>query len=179
MERKIKNHEKYTITDDGTIYSYKYNRKTQLKTYFDKNGYENIKVSDGGIYYHWLIHRLVAEAFIDNPNNYEEVDHIDGNRKNNHISNLRWCNRKFNLEQSYNTMNPIRNYKVALLKIGNKEIGYFKGTKLACDYAATLGYSHSSLRKYRRCRDAEIIIIDVTTIENGEIRLIESLTEVE
>lgn len=52
MERKIKNHEKYTITDDGTIYSYKYNRKTQLKTYFDKNGYENIKVSDGGIYYH-------------------------------------------------------------------------------------------------------------------------------
>lgn len=91
MERKIKNHEMYTITDDGIVYSYKYKQKRQLKTYYDKNGYENIKVSDGGIYYHWLIHRLVAETFIENPNpnEYNEVDHIDKNRKNNNVSNLR------------------------------------------------------------------------------------------
>lgn len=76
-------------------------------------------------------------------------------------------------------MGPTRNYKITLLKIAGKEIGYFKGTKLACDYAATKGYSQSSLRKYRHCRDAEIIIVDVTTIENGDIHIIESLTEVE
>lgn len=76
-------------------------------------------------------------------------------------------------------MSPIRNYKVALLIIGGREIGYFKGIRLACNYAATLGYSYSSLSKYRHCKDAEIIIIDVTTIENGEIHIIESLTEVE
>lgn len=42
-------------------------------------------------------HRLIAEVFVDNPNNYEEIDHIDMNKKNNHISNLRWVDRKENM----------------------------------------------------------------------------------
>lgn len=46
------------------------------------------------------VHRAVAELFIDNPNNYSDVDHIDGNKHNNHYTNLRWCSR------SQNIMNP-------------------------------------------------------------------------
>ena len=42
------------------------------------------------------IHRLVAEAFIPNPENYSEIDHIDTDTSNNRINNLRWCNRKMN-----------------------------------------------------------------------------------
>lgn len=43
-----------------------------------------------------LVHRLVAQAFIDNPNNYEEVNHIDEDKMNNHVTNLEWCDRKYN-----------------------------------------------------------------------------------
>jgi hypothetical protein len=43
------------------------------------------------------VHRLVAEHFIDNPNNYKEVNHIDGVKYNNHYTNLEWCNRSQNL----------------------------------------------------------------------------------
>lgn len=124
-----------------------------------------------------LVHRLVAEAFLDNPNNLPEVDHIDKDPKNNSITNLRWCDRKFNLNQSYETLSPVRNYKITELIIGGKHIGYFKSTKLACRYAEKLGYSFSSLERHKKTKDAQIIQKDVTTIENEEI--IKSLTEVE
>ena len=43
------------------------------------------------------IHRLVAEAFLPNPNNYSDVDHIDRNGQNNNVTNLRWCTRAMNM----------------------------------------------------------------------------------
>lgn len=48
-----------------------------------------------------LVHRLVAEQFIPNPNNYPYIDHLDGNKSNNKASNLKWCTRSMNM------MNPI------------------------------------------------------------------------
>lgn len=47
------------------------------------------------------VHRLVAELFIENPNKYNEVEHLDADATNNHYTNLRWCTR------SMNRMNPI------------------------------------------------------------------------
>lgn len=47
------------------------------------------------------VHRLVATAFCPNPEGYEEVNHIDGDKYNNHFTNLEWCNRSQNIQHAY------------------------------------------------------------------------------
>lgn len=64
--------------------------------------------------YRMLVHRMVACAFIENPLNRPEIDHIDGNGLNNIASNLRWCNR------SENNMNPIARKRQSKSHIGKQ-----------------------------------------------------------
>lgn len=66
-----------------------------------KDGYLRIILHDiDGNTKTFTMHRLVAEAFIDNPNNYPIINHIDGNKSNNCVSNLEWCTYLYNLEHA-------------------------------------------------------------------------------
>lgn len=67
-----------------------------LKTNKDKDGYEGVNLKVGSKSYRKKVHRLVAEAFISNPNNYPCIDHINGIRDDNRVENLRWCTVKMN-----------------------------------------------------------------------------------
>lgn len=78
----------YAATQDGHIWSYKLNRfLLQHKT----NGYFYVNLIKNKINQSIPVHRLVALTFIDNPENKPTVDHIDRNKTNNNISNLRWA----------------------------------------------------------------------------------------
>ena len=90
--KDIKNYEGlYAITSCGKVWSYR--TKKFLKPYGNKNGYLRVDLRKDKERKQFLIHRLVAEAYIPNPNNYDTVDHIDFDRTNNCVNNLQWMGR--------------------------------------------------------------------------------------
>ena len=84
----------YLIRDDGTVWSEIRNR--ELKGTLQRNEYHTVYLSFNGKQYNFMVHRLVAEYFCKNPNNYTIVHHKDGNPRNNQASNLEWVNSKIN-----------------------------------------------------------------------------------
>lgn len=82
----------YEIYDDGRIY----NKKTHkfLKGTTKRNEYLSVQLTIGGKVKTLMVHRLVAENFLDNPDNLQVVHHIDGDKLNNNVSNLMWIDTK-------------------------------------------------------------------------------------
>lgn len=68
-----------------------------LKPYLINSGYYVVSLSKNSVQKKFLVHRLVAEAFLSNINNYNQINHKDENKLNNNISNLEWCNAKYNI----------------------------------------------------------------------------------
>lgn len=88
----------YEISIDGRIWS----RITGkwLAPYVSRIGYKSIKLPYGEGRRSCSVHRLVALAWVANPSNLPEVNHIDGDKLNNHASNLEWCSRSYNLKHA-------------------------------------------------------------------------------
>lgn len=84
----------YVVFENGEVWSNKCNRI--LRQYTNRSGYKYIRLYYNGVSNNWTIHRLVATLFIDNPQNLPQVNHKDGNKENNHVSNLEWCTAFYN-----------------------------------------------------------------------------------
>lgn len=113
----------YEVSDKGNIKSVNYRgtgKSAIRKQSISKNGYMRVILSDNGKNKTYFVHRLVAAAFIPNPDNLPEIDHIDGNRANNDATNLRWCTRKQNL----NYQKAINNKRETMKKVNT----WFKKT---------------------------------------------------
>ena len=74
-----------------------------MKTSLDKDGYENLVLRKNGKQRHFRVNRLVAEAFLENPNNYPQVNHKDEDKTNNNVNNLEWCSAKYNVNYGSRT----------------------------------------------------------------------------
>lgn len=93
--RKIEGFEKYSVSNHGNVR----NDETEqiLKPRLRGVVYPYVCLCIDGIKYTKKIHRLVAQAFCENENNYNQVDHIDQNKTNNNYTNLRWVSQSQNI----------------------------------------------------------------------------------
>lgn len=99
----------YSITDDAHIYNDKTGR--ELKGTYATNEYHSVQLVIDGKPKTFMFHRLVAQAFCENPNGYTIVDHIDRNKHNDNASNLRWVNGSTNAKNRERKTTPTKNKK--------------------------------------------------------------------
>ena len=94
-----------------------------LNPWLSKTGYNYVDISINGKVNRFLVHRLVAQHFIENPENKSQVNHKDGNKSNNIFENLEWCNAKQNLKHARDLgLNKSTGTDNALAKFNKSEI---------------------------------------------------------
>ena len=91
---RVKTLEKYISS--GIKNNNQVRRKSKLLKQYNKQGYLQVSLSKNHRRYYFNVQRLVAIAFIPNPNNLPQVNHIDENPLNNNVENLEWCTAKYN-----------------------------------------------------------------------------------
>lgn len=120
---------KYSVSNLGKIKNNKTNLLLKLHT--DKDGYKDICLSKTGrndrIYRR--IHRLVATAFIPNPNNYPMVNHKNGIKDDNNVHNLEWCDNSYNVLYSYKIGTNKNNLPIIVYDLKNNETNEFLSIK--------------------------------------------------
>lgn len=137
MLKEIKDFPKYFVDNSGNVFSKKREKIKKLNPAISTNGYMFVCLRKNNKTFIKRIHRLVAEAFILNPDNKTEINHIDGNKLNNNIVNLEWCNRSENIKHAFNIL---KRNKIWLNKFGknnphSKPVFQIKNKNIIAEFA--------------------------------------------
>ena len=113
----------YVVSNNGRVMNVRSGRV--LKVFDNYLGYKIVSLCRSGKQKTFSVHRLVAEAFIKNPDNLREVNHKDEDKSNNNVDNLEWCDRKYNVNYG-SRMDKVRKTK--------EMSGYWTGVSKTKDY---------------------------------------------
>lgn len=130
----------YAITSCGKVWSYR--SKKFLKSCKQSTEYLAVTLCKDGTRKSYTIHRLVAEAYLPNPNNLPQVNHKDENKTHNYINNLEWCDNTYNV--NYGTRNKrVGRARSKTVICVETNIVYYSPTEVE----QTLGIDASSIHK--------------------------------
>ena len=137
----------YLITEDGEVINIKWGGR-KVKPQPNGKGYLRVHIA-GKMYF---VHRLVAEKYIPNPNNYPQVNHKDGDKANNKASNLEWVTNKQNREHAIKTGLHIHGEACSWAKLTLKDVEYIREhTEVnGVEMAKIFDVSHSTIMAIRR-----------------------------
>ena len=155
-KRTIPNFDKYEVFSDGSVCSYHRSTCRNLKFSTSPAGYKYIVLCADNKRRKMLVHRLVAQLFIPNPQNKPHINHIDGNPGNNCVENLEWCTPKESMEHASRT---------GLVQKGSEKPNS-KLTCKDCEIIFELFRTGSSARSISR--RFEISVTQILSILNGK-----------
>lgn len=159
-ENKIINgYDNYLIYNNGKIFNQ--NTKRWLKGSVSENGYLYYRLSKNGQKKMFYGHRLVAEHFIDNPNNLPVVNHKDGDKLNNNVSNLEWSSYSDNIKHAYDTN----------LIAPKKENEYYKEDLLNEKWKQYLDYDNYLISSCGRVRNIKTNRILKPSLTSGYLKV--------
>ena len=98
--KDIEGYEDYQISNLGNVKSLRFGKEKILKPVKDGKKYLCVVLYKQGKHKMCKVHRLVAQAFIPNPNNYQQVNHKEEDKTNNQVNNLEWCDCQYNIDYS-------------------------------------------------------------------------------
>ena len=135
---------RYILFSNGTIYSV--TRDKFLSTKIDSSGYPACNLWDGYRYHKLRVHTLIAKYFIPNPKNKRTVNHKDGDKTNNNISNLEWATDSENLKHAHDNIK-----RKSTRKLSFEELRHILfSTDDANTVASLFGVSAQHIRAIRR-----------------------------
>ena len=148
----IKGFEHYTVNENGDIFNTLTGKKR--KPSVSRNGYCSVDLYNKTKMKRFFIHRLVATAFLPNPNNYPQVNHKDENPRNNNVQNLEWCTAKYNM--SYGIGGKTRHLKIDYTKPCYRENAIKNGKKCSKP-VAQYDKEGNFIRAYESAKEASRI----------------------
>ena len=134
----------YEVSDQGRVRSLKSGKERILKPGSDKYGYLMVCLCKNGEKKNLLVHRLVAQAFIPNPDNLPQVNHKDENKTNNYVHNLEWCSSKYNANFGTRTQRQAEKLSKPVLQYTKYGV-FVREWKSTRDVERNLGYFHNNI----------------------------------
>lgn len=169
--KDVEGWEDYTIDTNGNVFSKRKNK--YLKQIINKYGYCKVTLQKNKYRKIYSVHRLVAENFIDNPNNYPVVNHIDSNKKNNNIENLEWVTYKQNSEHAVKNHRFDNMAKQNSIRLKNNPLnGYIYANEITKKKVAQCNKDNILIKVYKSISEASrqtgITIASISYSANGK-----------